>query len=79
MKRQYTVKIEGQEHATEGGFSYGAFNAMQDVLNKHFTNLSPIPGGRIVSYSGGVPMWRFEAIDHAQQLGFTVWVTETSY
>ena len=78
-KRVYTVKINGREYHAEGSVSYGAFNALKDVLEKRYPTFDPIPGGCIVSHSGGCPQWYFEGIDHDAQMGLQAWVTETSY
>jgi hypothetical protein len=74
MKRCYTVKIDGIEYYAEGSFSYGAFNAGRDILEKVAPNYLIIPGGRIVSYDNGYEQWYFESINHAEQLGKPLWV-----
>jgi hypothetical protein len=79
MKRAYTVKIDGKEYYTEGSFSYGAFNAFKDILDKRYSSFDPIPGGSIVAYIAGGPQWCFEGIDHDAQMGLRAWVTETNY
>lgn len=79
FKREFTVKINGREYATQGPVSFGAFNALGDILRRFYPAYAPIPGGKIVSHSGGCPTWCFDAIDYDAQMGLRAWVTETNY
>ena len=64
IKQPYSDKISGS-------FSFGAFDAAVSYCKGSLPGYEVIPGG--VAYSD---CRRFDAIDHAAQLGASIWVRE---
>ncbi len=57
-----------------GNFSFGSYDAAKKYAADNLPGYEVIPGG--VPYPNGR---RFEAINHASQLGADIYVTETVY
>ena len=79
MQRTYNIRAsvapslpQPQPRAINGSFSFGAFNAAQDYAAKMLPGYEAMPGGRVESPY----LWRFEAINHTDQLGAVIWVRE---
>ena len=77
MKRIYSVSAsiapdlpQPSALSVAGSFAFGPFNAAQAYADKMLPGYEAIPGGRVERPN----LYRFEAINHAQQLGAVIWV-----